>query len=95
MQKPRLAVHAPRRTKSLTGYVHWVYKSRMMHLSDYMEWKGLNDLEVAEGINRTRSTVSRIRRRLVRPDWETIEKIKTFSGGLCTADDFQVLEAAE
>lgn len=72
-----------------------MYKLRMMHLADYMEWKGLTDLEVAGGINRTRSTVSRIRRRLVRPDWETIEKIKTYTKGACTADDFQALEAAE
>lgn len=60
-----------------------------MHLADYMAEKGLSDEDVAEGIDRSRPTVSRIRRRLVRPDWETIEKIKEFTGGVSTADDYQ------
>ena len=66
-----------------------------MHLSDYMILKRLSDDEVAEGIKRSRPTVSRIRRRLVRPDWETIEKIKEFTNGESTADDYQNLEAAQ
>jgi len=33
--------------------------------------------------------VSTIRRKKVRPDWQTIEKIKEFTNGACTADDFQ------
>jgi hypothetical protein len=44
----------------------------MVHLADYMADKGLSDEDVAKGIARSRPTVSRIRRRLVRPDWETI-----------------------
>lgn len=60
-----------------------------MHLSDYMAEKGLSDEDVARGINRSRPTVSRIRRRLVRPDWETIEAIKKFTNGFSTADDYQ------
>lgn len=59
-----------------------------MHLAEYMAAHKLSDDAVAEGIDRSRPTVSRIRRRLVRPDWETIEKIKEFTGGVCTADDF-------
>ncbi len=66
-----------------------------MHLSAYMEKHRLKDSEVAKGIERDRATVSRIRRRKVRPDWATIEKLKEFSGGKVTADDFQELEAAE
>lgn len=67
----------------------------MAHLSTYMADNNLSDEEVAEGIRRTRETVSRIRRRKVRPDWQTIEQIKTFTKGACTADDFQSLADSE
>lgn len=63
----------------------------MMHLSDYMAVHNLDDDQVAAAIKRSRATVSRIRRRKVRPDWETIEELRQFSGGLITADDFQDL----
>jgi hypothetical protein len=66
-----------------------------MHISDYMTLHGLDDDAVAAGIKRTRVTVSRIRRRKVRPDWETIEKIKEFTKGESTADDYQSLEPAQ
>ena len=59
-----------------------------MHLSDYMKPLGHTDEHVAGAINRSRVTVSRIRRQIVRPDWQTIEEIKRCSGGLVTADDF-------
>lgn len=64
----------------------------MMHLSDYMDAHKLDDDAVAAGISRSRVTVSRIRRRKVRPDWQTIERIKEYTGGIVTADDFQVLD---
>ena len=67
----------------------------MVHLADYMADHGLSDDDVAKGINRSRPTVSRIRRRLVRPDWETIEKIKEFTEGASTADDYQSLEVSQ
>jgi transcriptional regulator with XRE-family HTH domain len=67
----------------------------MMHLSDYMTKKNLSDNEVAEAIKRSRATVSRIRRRKVRPDWQTIEKIREFTDGACTADDFVELGVAQ
>lgn len=66
-----------------------------MHLSDYMTLHELDDDAVALGIERSRVTVSRIRRRKVRPDWATIEKIKEFTDGASTADDYQSLEAAQ
>lgn len=72
-----------------------MYIAGMVHLSDYMKSKSLKDEDVAAGINRSRATVSRIRRRKVRPDWETIEEIKTFTNGVSTADDYQDLEAAQ
>ncbi len=64
----------------------------MVHLADYMAERGLSDEAVAEGIKRSRPTVSRIRRRLVRPDWETIEEIKRFTDGASSADDYQNIE---
>ena len=67
----------------------------MVHLADYMADRGLSDDDVAKGINRTRPTVSRIRRKLVRPDWQTIENIKKFTDGASTADDYQKLEVAQ
>ena len=66
-----------------------------MHLSDYMAKHKLNDAAMAEKIARSRATVSRIRRRVVRPDWETIERISALTKGQVTADDFQSLEAAQ
>jgi hypothetical protein len=80
--------------KALDSNVRPMYK-RKMHLSAYMTKNGLSDDTVAAGIRRSRPTVSRIRRRLVRPDWETIEEIKKFTSGACTADDFQDLAVAE
>ena len=62
-----------------------------------MESRGLSDEDVAAATGFTRVTISRIRRRKVRPDWPTIGKLKEFSGGEITADDFQDLpeDAAE
>jgi transcriptional regulator with XRE-family HTH domain len=72
-----------------------MYKAGMVHLADYMADTGLSDEDVAKGIGRSRPTVSRIRRRLVRPDWQTIEKIKEFTQGASTADDYQSLEVSQ
>ena len=66
-----------------------------MHLSEYMALHKLDDDAVAAGIDRSRVTVSRIRRRKVRPDWATIEKIKEFTSGQSTADDYSTLEATQ
>lgn len=61
-----------------------------------MALHSLDDDTVAAGIKRTRVTVSRIRRRKVRPDWPTLAEIREFTNGACSADDFQELsEAAE
>ena len=84
-------VHNAGCTNLLDGNVRPMYKRGMVHLSDYMADRGLSDEEVAKGISRSRPTVSRIRRRLVRPDWETIEAIKTFTEGASSADDYQNL----
>lgn len=67
----------------------------MVHLANYMAANNLDDDAVAAGIERSRVTVSRIRRRKVRPDWQTIERIKEFTSGAVTADDFQHLDQPE
>lgn len=64
----------------------------MVHLAEYMQANDLSDDEVAKEISRSRPTVSRIRRRIVRPDWETIEEIKKFTKGASTAEDYASLE---
>lgn len=70
-----------------------------MHLSDYMAENGLSDDDVAAAIGKSRPSVSRYRRKLMRPDWAGVEKIRTFTGGIVTADDWlgvpEVAEAAE
>lgn len=65
----------------------------MMHLSDYMTIHQLSDDDVASALGLTRASVSRLRRRKMRPDWKTIDKIKEFTGGQVTADDFASLNA--
>jgi hypothetical protein len=59
-----------------------------MHLSEFMAARELSDEAVAEGVGRNRVSVSRWRRKLVRPDWDAIEAIKAFTGGAVTADDW-------
>lgn len=59
-----------------------------MHLSDFMAERKLSDEEVAAAVGRNRVSVSRWRRRLVRPDWEAIDKIKAFTNGEVAADDW-------
>jgi DNA-binding XRE family transcriptional regulator len=63
-----------------------------MHLDQYMEKTGLDDDQVAKLIGVSRVTVSRIRRRKVRPDWPTIHELRKLSRGAITASDFEVLE---
>lgn len=59
-----------------------------MHLADFMAERGLSDEYVAKMIRRSRPTVSRIRRRVCRPDWDTIQRIEEFSQRAVTASDF-------
>lgn len=62
-----------------------------MHLSDYMAEKNLSDEDVAAAIGKSRVSVSRYRRKLVRPDWQGVERIKEWSAGLVTGDDWYEL----
>ena len=61
----------------------------MAHLSKYMSDNDLSDEEVADSTGLSRVTISRIRRRIVRPHWKTIKELKKLSGGLVSADDFE------
>jgi hypothetical protein len=66
-----------------------------MHLSDYMIAHNLDDEAVAAATNRSRVTISRIRRKICRPDWGTIAELKVFTGEQVTADDFQDINHPE
>ena len=57
-----------------------------------MQSKNLTDDQVAEAIGVSRVTVSRIRRRMVRPDWSTIQRLRVFTKGDVTADDFEMID---
>ena len=59
-----------------------------MHLAEYMHWKKLSDDDVAARIGINRATVSRIRRKKLRPGWDTIANLRRMSRGRITADDF-------
>ena len=50
--------------------------------------RGLSDEDAARTIGVSRWTISRIRRRKIRPGWPTIEKIREATAGAVTADDF-------
>lgn len=59
-----------------------------MHLSEFMAERGLSDEAVADAVGRNRVSVSRWRRRLVRPDWGAIDALKAFSDGAVSAEDW-------
>lgn len=66
-----------------------------MHLADYMVQERLSDGDVAQAIGVSRPTVSRIRRKLLRPSWETIDKLRDWSNGAITAAEFENTPGAE
>lgn len=59
-----------------------------MHLSVYMAQNNLSDEQVAAGVGKTRVSVSRYRRRLLRPGWKAVRKFEEWSGGAITGDDW-------
>lgn len=63
-----------------------------MHLADYMARNALSDEEVAKAIKRSRVSVSRYRRGLVRPDWDAIESIRKFTRDRVKPDDWCELQ---
>ena len=59
-----------------------------MKLSDYLSERSISDGEFAEKIGVDRSSVSRLRRGVTRPNWPTIERIISETSGAVTANDF-------
>jgi transcriptional regulator with XRE-family HTH domain len=66
-----------------------------MHLANYMARQDLSDEAVATAIGRSRVSVSRYRRKLVRPDWDTIEAIRAFTKGAVTEADWRKVRQQE
>lgn len=66
-----------------------------MKLFEYMASEKLSDDGFAEVIGRSRTTVSRIRRGLVRPDWATMTLIRDATGGAVEPNDFIASEPSE
>lgn len=66
-----------------------------MHLSEYMAEHKLGDDEVALAIDSSRVSVSRYRRRLIRPSWEVVDRISQWTGGAVTALDWPAPAEAE
>jgi ribosome-binding protein aMBF1 (putative translation factor) len=65
-----------------------------MQLATYMAERGLSDDDVAKEISRARATVSRYRRGKLIPDWGVRERIKSFTGGLVTEQDWAEIAKA-
>ena len=77
-------------TFGLTWIVHLMH-FRAMHLSIYMDRKKLRDAQVARQIGASRVSVSRYRRGLIRPSWATASKIKKWTRGEVSFDDWVTL----
>lgn len=66
-----------------------------MRLSEYMAQRQLTDEEVAAAIGRSRVSVSRYRRGLIRPEFAVAERIHEFTQGEVSPNDWLACEAAE
>lgn len=61
---------------------------RHMTLDDYLSDRNLTDTAFGAQIGRSQSAISRLRRGLTKPDWETLERIKDATSGAVTPNDF-------
>lgn len=59
-----------------------------MQLSDYMTKLALTDDQVADAIGRNRVSVSRLRRGVQQPSFETIKRINEFTDGQVSPNDW-------
>jgi DNA-binding transcriptional regulator YdaS (Cro superfamily) len=59
-----------------------------MQLGEYLKLAAIRDDAFAALIGRDRSTVNRIRRGEIKPDWDTVARIQEATGGAVTAMDF-------
>lgn len=59
-----------------------------MKLSAYLSDKNLTDDAFAAIVGMSQSQISRLKRGISRPSWETVAAIERATGGLVTAADF-------
>jgi transcriptional regulator with XRE-family HTH domain len=59
-----------------------------MTLDEYLKEHRIRVADFARRIDRTVTTVSRLRNGHNSPDWETMRKIHTVTGGAVTPNDF-------
>lgn len=59
-----------------------------MTLDQYLEVNGMSDADFAAAIKADRTTVSRLRRGAVLPEWGTMRRIYRATSGLVTPTDF-------
>ena len=59
-----------------------------MKLDQYLTEKNIAPVDFARDIGRDVATVSRLRRELTRPDWETVRRITEATKGKVSANDF-------
>jgi transcriptional regulator with XRE-family HTH domain len=69
---------------------------RGMTLNEYLRLEGLSDAQFAMQLGRDRTTVSRWRRGLTRPEWADMQAIAKSTNGFVNPNDFLTEpEAAE
>lgn len=59
-----------------------------MTLDEYLTSKEITDADFAKRIERDPGTVSRLRRGLTKPDWQTLPRILDATNGEVTPNDF-------
>lgn len=66
-----------------------------MTLEDYLTTNEITDAEFAKRIERDPGTVSRLRRGLTKPDWQTLPRIFDATNGAVTPNDFLPAEPTD
>lgn len=94
-----LGVHTCSRTLAIDNNVRLTHIAGMQ-IAEFMQTHSLDDEAMAlrvrtPEIHCDRTMVSRYRRRVRRPDWQMIERIREVTDGAVTADDWTNLMAAE
>ena len=59
-----------------------------MTLEEYLTSEQMTDAAFAEMIDRDPATISRLRRGITFPDWQTLARIRDVTGGAVTPNDF-------
>ena len=66
-----------------------------MTLDEYLTQHEITDAEFAKRIERDPGTVSRLRRGLTKPDWQTMPRIFDATNGAVTPNDFLPADATD